>query len=185
MFILVGLVLQLLFTLSFLVSFGNDVVAASVATSGAALPILGLLFLAFGLVGFVLLFLVYTFSYRRTREGEYDEARDPTLIFAVLSMLTVFHILPGFVYLIGWFKLEDAQREQQMPMMAYSGYGYASSPHVAGGPGGFSPGAAPGPPLDYGAPAIPSAPICPTCGRPTTFIAQYQRYFCYADQRYL
>ncbi len=28
------------------------------------------------------------------------------------------------------------------------------------------------------------APLCKTCGRPTTFIPQYNRYYCYACNQY-
>lgn len=33
--------------------------------------------------------------------------------------------------------------------------------------------------------AAPAAPICPTCGKPTTYLAQYGRYYCYTDARYV
>jgi sporulation protein YlmC with PRC-barrel domain len=28
-------------------------------------------------------------------------------------------------------------------------------------------------------------PICPTCGGPLTYIAQYQRWYCYKDKKYV
>ena len=34
-------------------------------------------------------------------------------------------------------------------------------------------------------PPPPSAPICPTCGSPATWIEQYQRYYCYKCRKYL
>lgn len=30
-----------------------------------------------------------------------------------------------------------------------------------------------------------AAPMCPTCGKPGTWVAQYNRYYCYTDQKYL
>jgi hypothetical protein len=30
-----------------------------------------------------------------------------------------------------------------------------------------------------------SAPICPTCGNPLTYIQQYQRWYCYKEQKYV
>ena len=30
-----------------------------------------------------------------------------------------------------------------------------------------------------------SQPICPTCGKPLTWIAQYQRWYCYNDKKYV
>ena len=37
------------------------------------------------------------------------------------------------------------------------------------------------------APAGPTgaAPACPRCGKPTTWIAQYGRYYCTTDQQYV
>jgi sporulation protein YlmC with PRC-barrel domain len=28
-------------------------------------------------------------------------------------------------------------------------------------------------------------PVCPTCGTPLTYIPQYQRWYCYKDQKYV
>jgi sporulation protein YlmC with PRC-barrel domain len=30
----------------------------------------------------------------------------------------------------------------------------------------------------------PSQPLCPTCGKPLTWIPQYQRWYCYTDKKY-
>jgi hypothetical protein len=35
------------------------------------------------------------------------------------------------------------------------------------------------PPPDF------AAPICPTCGQPLSYIEQYQRWYCYKDQKYV
>jgi DNA-directed RNA polymerase subunit RPC12/RpoP len=29
------------------------------------------------------------------------------------------------------------------------------------------------------------APVCPTCGGPLTYVQQYQRWYCYKDQKYV
>jgi sporulation protein YlmC with PRC-barrel domain len=29
-----------------------------------------------------------------------------------------------------------------------------------------------------------TAPLCPTCGKPLTWIPQYQRWYCYNDKKY-
>jgi hypothetical protein len=34
-------------------------------------------------------------------------------------------------------------------------------------------------------PASTSAPTCPTCGGQLTFVAQYQRWYCPVDQKYV
>ncbi len=43
-----------------------------------------------------------------------------------------------------------------------------------------SPAAPPPPP-----PQNPQTPICPTCGGPLTYVAQYQRWYCYKEQKYV
>lgn len=37
----------------------------------------------------------------------------------------------------------------------------------------------------YQAPPSPAATICPTCGRPVTYIQQYNRWYCYNCGKYL
>ena len=34
-------------------------------------------------------------------------------------------------------------------------------------------------------PAQTQTPTCPTCGGPLTYIAQYQRWYCYKDKKYV
>lgn len=36
-----------------------------------------------------------------------------------------------------------------------------------------------------GAAATPAVVLCPKCGKPATYIPQYQRYYCYTDKRYV
>ncbi len=33
--------------------------------------------------------------------------------------------------------------------------------------------------------AQPTQPLCPTCGRPLTYVQQYQRWYCYNDKKYV
>jgi len=35
-----------------------------------------------------------------------------------------------------------------------------------------------------GTPPPPPPPNCPTCGRPLTYVAQYQRWYCQYEQKY-
>jgi len=44
---------------------------------------------------------------------------------------------------------------------------------------------APPPPPPPAPPARPATPFCTSCGRPTAFVAQYGRYYCYACARYV
>ena len=64
---------------------------------------------------------------------------------------------------------------EKVPVQEYQTYVTPTTPQ-ASGPGAPSTGAqpAPGP-----------SPACPRCGKPTTWVAQYGRYYCTADQQYV
>ena len=54
----------------------------------------------------------------------------------------------------------------------------------------YAPPMAPAAPAGMAAPppppaAAPAAPNCPKCGNPTTYVAQYGRYYCYTDNLYV
>lgn len=177
--ILVGLIFQAIFALIFFFGVGllSLVVAlAAVGGAGAGAVLVAGIFVGLGLIGFVLLFLAYSMSYRRTRNGEYQAARTPTLVFAILSFLTV-NIIAGILYIIGYVKLGDAVREQAQQAGAAGGMptGTGYTPTATSPPMAPTPGAAPSPSV---------APNCPKCGQPTTWVAQYQRYYCYSCSQY-
>lgn len=190
--ILVGLILQLVFGLIFLIGFG--VVAAVSATVGV-FPIFALVWIIFGALGFIWLFLVWIFSYKPVSQGQYEQARTPTLVFAILSLVTL-GIISFVLYLIAYIKLGDAIREAQTPPAGYYG-----APGMAPPMGGMAPpmgqpmaspmaqpmGQTPAAPVPGAAPSAPVAGgvICPRCGQPATYVAQYNRYYCYRDQQYV
>jgi hypothetical protein len=74
-------------------------------------PLVGAIILGLALIGLLWVFLVYLFSYQRVREGDYEGARTPTLVFAILSLLSV-ALIPGILFLIAYVKLGDAIREE-------------------------------------------------------------------------
>ncbi len=39
-------------------------------------------------------------------------------------------------------------------------------------------------PVQQQQPAAQSQPLCPSCGKPLTWIPQYQRWYCYNDKKY-
>ena len=93
--------------------------------------ILGGISLVAAVIGIIWLVLVYVYSYRPTREGEYAAARTPTLVFAILSLVTLalvasvlsliayvrllslvtFAFVASVLYLIAYVKLVDAEGE--------------------------------------------------------------------------
>jgi len=74
------------------------------------------------------------------------------------------------------------------PMMAAP---MATAPPAAPAPAAAPSSAPMAAPAAASAPApvapavVPGAPACTVCGRPTTYIAQYGRYYCYACSRYV
>jgi hypothetical protein len=108
-------------------------------------------------------------------------------------------IVAGVILIIFFLLARKSIAEQQRAIAAGGMYAAAPSPAPAYGsppaaaPAYGSPPAA-SPAYGYAAPAAaapaPAAapagpPICPKCGRPTTYIAEYQRYYCYTDQQYV
>lgn len=192
--ILVGLILQLIFALIFLFALG---VFAFVAVAvGGVVSLFAFVYVAFGILGFIFLYLIWMFCYKPVREGRYEQAKTPTLIFAILSLIT-FSFISGILYIVAYVKLGDAVREQQMPPPGYPGGAPMMSP---GMPYGGQPMQQPMQPMQQQpmqpmqpmAPMAPAAPvatpapvICPRCGKPATYIPQYNRYYCYTDQMYV
>jgi hypothetical protein len=109
-----------------------------------------------GGVALLFLYFAYEYSYRRIQYGDYAGAQAPTLVIGILSLFL--GIIPGILYLVGYVKLSDAIREQQMPPVTY-------------GPApGFAPSVAPAVPQIacrgcgrvY---PIGQFPFCPNCGQ--------------------
>jgi hypothetical protein len=140
-----------------------------------AFPILGgvVLFLAF--LAFIWLILLYVFSYSRVEDGDYEGALIPTLVFAILALVTG-GIASGILLLIGYLKLNDALDEgaasRTIPKPA------AGSPYVPLHPTPANPPFSP-PPAAGSAPAssrlVAESNFCQNCGRPTATQAQFCR----------
>ncbi len=114
-------------------------------------------------------------------QHQFEKAKSKTLIWMILGFI-LGGILIGILLLIAYLKFDPVitwQRQQQGG--APPGYApqYAAPPAYAAPP----PAAAPPPPAP--AAAAPAAPLCAKCGKPTTYIAQYGRYYCYTDNLYV
>lgn len=114
-------------------------------------PILGGIGLGFAFLGGLWIILVYTYSYQRTRAGEYEAARTPTLVFAILSLVTL-ALISGVLYLIAYVKLGDAAETRPLP----AAWGSAPTPPS---------------PMSYGKRCVlcgttspPDATFCSSCG---------------------
>jgi hypothetical protein len=119
---------------------------------------------------------------------QYEQAKSSTLIWMILGFI-IGGIIVGILVLIAYIKFDpliNSQRAMMGQAPPQGGY-YAPPP---GGAPAMAPGmqAAPPPmppPQPPMAAAPPPAPICPRCGQPGTFVAQYGRYYCYTDKQYL
>jgi hypothetical protein len=76
----------------------------------------------------------------------------------------------GIIGLIIWFVVRPKQ-------IAGAGYGPPVQPYQPLYQPPYQP--------QYQAPPSPAATICPTCGRPATYIQQYNRWYCYNCGKYL
>jgi hypothetical protein len=99
--ILVGLILDVIF----------EMILLALGVLLLAVTLIGGLLLGFGVIGLIWIFLVYVFSYQPVREGDYEGARTATLVFAILSLITL-ALIPGILFLIAYVKLGDAIREE-------------------------------------------------------------------------
>jgi hypothetical protein len=81
-----------------------------------------------------------------------------------------------FLVVLGWLL-----KVMLFPMMA------ARKQSSSSGMSAPAPAPAPvmAPPAPPAAAPAPATPVCPKCGKPTTYIAQYSRYYCYTDSVYV
>jgi hypothetical protein len=161
------------------------------------------------------IFLFFVYTQMKSIEAkvdarQYEAAKSQTLIWMILGF--IFGIILGIILLIAYVKFDpliNASRQQgQMgggsgyppqgyppqggPPMAYPPQPGAPTPGYyppqQGAPAYAPPMATPppvqAPPPAAAAPATPP-PFCSKCGSPTTYIAQYGRYYCYNDRIYV
>ena len=114
---------------------------------------------------------------------QFEAAKSQTLIWMILGF--IFGILLGILLLIAYIKFDPLinwQRTQQQGGAPPPGY----APQYAAPPQQYAAPAPAAPPPPAAAPAAaPATPNCAKCGKPTTYIAQYGRYYCYADNLYV
>lgn len=123
--ILIGLILQVI----------EVVILLGIGLLFIVVPFLGAVVFGLGVIGTIWVLLVYWFSYKPTSEGDFTGARTPTLVLAIISLLT-FGLISGILYVVAYAKLADAEHE------------------------GFGP-----PPGPAAAPLSPGLRFCATCGR--------------------
>jgi hypothetical protein len=120
---------------------------------------------------------------------QYEQAKHDTLIWMIIGFI-LGGIIIGVLLLIAYIKFDPlitASRNMSMggqmpPPGAPPAYG-APPPMMAPMPAAapMAPASPPPPP----APGAQAAPFCGTCGKPTTYIPQYGRYYCYDCKQYV
>ncbi|MFZ1024023.1 MAG: hypothetical protein WAN87_07805 [Thermoplasmata archaeon] len=168
--ILIGLIFQLV---SFLILLG-------VGFFLLIIPILGgiVLFLAF--ISLIWLLLVYIFSYAPARNRDFEDARTPTLVFGILTLISG-GFISGILYIVAYVNLGDALDEEQartaaprasataLPYVPPARFAYSPGTPVLASPAMTPP---PSPPIplssfycsSFGRPTPPHATYCRNCG---------------------
>lgn len=153
--------------------------------AGAIIPAI---WLAIGGVVAIIIYMQMSSIESKVNAHQYEAAKSQTLIWMILGF--IFGIILGIILLIAWLKFDPLitwQRSQGgSPPPGYAPQYVAQAPgYVAPAPAP-APMPTPSPPTPSAAPpAPPAAPFCVKCGTPTTYIAQYGRYYCYADNLYV
>jgi len=134
-----------------------------------------ILIIIFGVVDFIIYMQMKEIE-ALVNQHQYEAAKSKTLMWMILGFI-LGGILLGILLLIAYLKFDPviswARGQGGSPPAGYAPQ-YAAPPPVAPPP---APSAAP--------PAQQAAPFCAKCGKPTTYIAQYGRYYCYTDNLYV
>jgi hypothetical protein len=167
------------------------------------------------LIGPIYVFLIgvmYILIYIKLKDIEgmmdrrqYEQAKSSALIWMILGF--IFGIIVGIFVLIAYLKFDALISWQRS---GFPGPSQSMYPPAYGQPAPATPYAQPAaapaysppvmaptptpapatppmaaPPMPAAAPPPPAVPNCARCGRPTTYIAQYGRYYCYSCQQYV
>jgi hypothetical protein len=163
-------------------------VLAAVALVGAFFfAVVPILFIIWGVVD-VIIYLQLKEIEAMVNRRQYVEAKAKSLFWMILGFI-LGGIIVGILVLIAYLKFDPLinwQRSGGGMGGAPPAYGMppvAAAPAVPAAapvqPPQAAPVAAPAPPV------APAPPNCANCGQPTTYIAQYGRYYCYACSRYV
>jgi predicted lipid-binding transport protein (Tim44 family) len=157
---------------------------------GAAL-VLPIFLIIWGVVDFVIYIQMKEIE-SLVDQRQFEAAKSKTLLWMILGFI-LGGILVGILLLIAYLKFDPviswARNQGQAPAM-YAAPGAPMGqpmppPMAAPPPAAPAPMTAPAPPPAPPAAAAPAVPFCSKCGKPTTYIAQYGRYYCYDDKLYV
>lgn len=171
---LIGLIGYLFMALGSVVIIGAIISAINAATSspgtasfalGAVLGGIGLIGLGaiLGLIGVIGLVLGNWRAGKRYDEGS-------VRVGSILTFIPFVSIVGFILLLVGYSRASSKMRTGWSPARPM-GYGVPPTPMAAAPP---TPGM-----------AAPAAGVCPSCGQPTTWMAQYNRWYCTKEQKYV
>jgi len=167
---ILALILGILFILA-----GLFVTAALLVVGAGGFAVFGFLLIIWAIVDFVL-YIQFKEIESMVNQHQYEAAKSKTLIWMILGFI-LGGIIIGILVLVAWLKFDPLITWQRNQMQGAAPAAYA--PPMAA-PVVMAP-----PPPAAAASAQAAAPFCPKCGKPTTFIAQYGRYYCYTDNQYV
>jgi hypothetical protein len=176
---IVALVFMIIFLLAGLASLGVALAFAAVGFGG-----LGLVFAILPILFFVINLIIWmqVGEIRRMVDaGRYQEAKSKSLIWMILGFI-LGGLIIGILLLIAYLKFDPVinwQRQQQAGGQPPAQGGWVAPPPAA------PPMAPPMAPVAATAPPAPAAGTCPRCGKPATWVAQYNRWYCYGCQQYV
>jgi len=134
------------------------------------------LFVVWGVVDFVV-YLQMGEIESLVNQRKYEAAKSKTLIWMILGFI-LGGIILGVILLVAYIKFDPLITWQRSASGGgqWPTPGPSATPIPPAGAAGVPP---PPPPTPMG-----QTPFCSTCGKPTTFVPQYGRYYCSNCQRY-
>jgi hypothetical protein len=150
-----------------------------------------IILIIFGVIDFIIFVKVKSIE-GLVNNRQYEQAKSATLVWMILGFI-LGGLIIGILLLIAYLKFDplinaSRQASGQMPPPGYGAppaqpQSWAPPPAGAPAPGAPQPMAPPpAPPMAQPAAAVP---FCANCGKPTTYIPQYGRYYCYDCKQYV
>jgi hypothetical protein len=182
-------ILALVFLIIFiLVAIAQILVLVALASLGfVGFAVVGAIFPILAFVISLLIWMQISEIKRLVDAGQYDAAKSKTLIWMILGF--IFGVILGIILLIAYLKFDPVinwQRQQHMGGQPPAQGGWNAPPPAQAA--WSAPPAAPPPataPVAAAPPPAPTGGTCPRCGKPATWVAQYNRWYCYSCQQYV
>ena len=148
----------------------------------------GAIVAAFGVIALILGLIILFFAWRlRHPTGGVQTTAILIIVFSLISFIGDAFYIGSILALVGGILALVWKPSAPMGMPQANAWGQATppaAPYGAPPPPGAPPPMTP-PPGTAPPAAAPAAPFCSNCGKPTTFVPQYNRYYCYDCKQYV